>query len=349
MQVDILEVWKGKQSTRVPVWLMRQAGRYLPEYRQVRASVGGFLDLVYNPALAAEVTLQPVRRFDVDAAILFSDILVVPHALGLKVEFPEGEGPRLQTVHDTKDLLKLDMAGAPAIWAPVCETIGRVRTGLPEGKALIGFCGSPWTVASYMVHGEGGHDFARIKAWAIHDSAGFSKLIDVLVEASIAYLDAQIRAGAQAIQIFESWANVLTGALFDRWVIGPNARIAAGIRALHPSVPLIGFPRTVNEGDVAHFAEKAGFDALSIGENIAPSWAAQTIQKTMCVQGNLAPSVLLNGGDTMRRAALSICHELAGGAFVFNLGHGIIKETDPAHVAELVKLVHDFKEESAKS
>lgn len=341
-EMMIIDAWKGRKTNRIPLWLMRQAGRYLPEYRDVRAKAGGFLKMVYDPALAAAVTLQPLRRFDLDAAILFSDILVVPHALGLGLDFLEGEGPRLETVCDADGVARLRRDGLMRRLSPVIEAALRVRGDLSGDKALIGFAGSPWTVASYMVHGGGGHDFAAIKDWAARDPQGFGGLIDVLVDCTVEYLDAQIRAGADAVQLFESWAGVLTGADFQRWVIAPNARIATGVKALHPGVPVIGFPRSGVAADVAAFAAGAGIDAVGLSQDVDLIWVAQVLQPSVCVQGNLAPEILLEGGNRMVESVLAICETLGRGPFVFNLGHGVIKETPPEHVAALVEAVHGW-------
>ncbi len=332
----IIDAWKGRKTPRIPLWLMRQAGRYLPEYRELRAKAGGFLNMVYNPELAAEITLQPLARFDLDAAILFSDILVVPQALGQGLRFAEGEGPVL----DELNLKALDEGRVLPFLQPVMETVAQVRGRLPKDKALIGFAGSPWTVASYMVEGRGGHDFAKIKAMP---AASLQAVTDVLVRATVAYLDAQVRAGAQAIQLFESWAGVLTGAEFDRWVIAPNRSIVAQLKAMHPDVPVIGFPRTGNREDVARYMRETRVDVVALSQDIGGVWAASALQPSVCVQGNLDPELLLEGGDAMLEAATVICAQMGHGPFVFNLGHGVIKETNPDHVAALVNCVHGVK------
>ncbi|MCB1538314.1 MAG: uroporphyrinogen decarboxylase [Rhodospirillales bacterium] len=336
----IVQAWKGRKTDVIPLWLMRQAGRYLPEYRALRAKAGGFLDMVYNPGLAAEITLQPLRRFDLDAAILFSDILVVPHALGQDLRFAEGEGPVLGDL----DIGKLDEGRVAGFLAPVIETVAKVRDGLPRGKALIGFAGSPWTVASYMVEGRGGHDFSRIRGM---EAGKLQILIDILVRSSVAYLDAQIRAGAQAVQLFESWAGALGGADFERWVIAPNRAIVSALKTQHPDVPVIGFPRTDNREDVVRYAHETGVDAVGLSQGIEPAWAAKAIQNQVCVQGNLDPALLLAGGDTMTAGARAVCDKLGGGPFVFNLGHGVDKMTNPDHVSQLVETIHGFKGNAA--
>src|SRR5262245_61105604 len=238
-----LAPFAGQSLTPPPIWLMRQAGRYLPEYRAVRAQAGGFLDLCYTPALAAEVTLQPIRRYGFDAAILFSDILVVPHALGQALRFAEGEGPRLEPVRSEDDLRRLNAGATRSRFAVVCETVARLRQDLPDETALIGFCGAPWTVATYMVAGRGSTDQADARLWAYRDPAGFAKLIDLLVEVSVDYLSMQVEAGADALQIFDTWAGSLPPAEFDRWVVQPTARMVEAVRTKYPDVPVIGFPR----------------------------------------------------------------------------------------------------------
>lgn len=346
-EMDIVAAWKGKQTVRTPLWLMRQAGRYLPEYRATRVQAGGFLKLVYTPELAAEVTLQPLRRYDLDAAILFSDILVVPHALGQKLEFLEGEGPKLDPIRDTAGMGVLQEDGFLLRLQPVLETVSKVRANLPSGKALIGFAGSPWTVASYMVEGRGGHDYGTIKSWIKRDPAGFQQLVDIVVRQTVAYLDGQAKAGAQALQLFESWADALTGADFDRWVIAPTAAIVKALKALHPDVPIIGFPRTGVLADVQAYMAGTGVDTVAIGQSVEPSWAARNLQPHACVQGNLAPELLLGGGNPMLEEAEKICAALDGGPFVFNLGHGVIKETNPDHVSQLIDVVHAHKRKAA--
>ncbi len=343
MREMMIQALEGHKTDFIPLWLMRQAGRYLPEYRAVRAKAGGFLDLVYNPDLAAEVTLQPVRRYALDAAILFSDILVVPHAMGMGLRFAEGEGPLLDAIADVDGLKHLDETGALHRLAPVMETVAKVRAALPQGRTLIGFAGSPWTVASYMVEGRGGHDFAALKGWAARDAVGFQQLIDMIVRVSVDYLDAQIAAGAHTVQLFESWAGVVSGQDFDRWVIAPNRQIVEALKKRHPCVPIIGFPRTDILVDVQQFAALTGVDAVGLSQGIDPAWAARNLQGQVCVQGNLAPELLLEGGSKMLDGARAVCEALADGPFVFNLGHGVIKETDPDHVAALVDFVHNFR------
>ncbi len=332
----------GKQTDRPPFWFMRQAGRYLPEYREIRAGVPDFLTLCYTPELAARVTLQPIERFGMDAAILFSDILVVPHGLGAGVRFVEGEGPRLDPVRDAKDLSRLRPEAVAAVVAPVMETVRLVRRQLDPTVALIGFAGAPWTVATYMVEGGSSRDFAATKAWAYGDPESFAKLIDMLVEATISYLDRQISAGADAVQLFDTWAGALSPDQFARWVIAPARRIVEGIRARHPSVPVIGFPR--GAGSLyRRYAEKTGVNGVGIDTAVDPAWAAQTLQPVKTVQGNLDPMALVAGGAAMRADAERILSALGRGPFVFNLGHGIVPQTPPAHVAELSVLIKNWR------
>jgi uroporphyrinogen decarboxylase len=320
---------------------MRQAGRYLPEYRAVRAKAGDFLDLCFTPDMAVEVTLQPVRRYGFDAAILFSDILVVPHALGQAVRFVEGEGPKLAPVRQVKDLRNLSadrLRGVESPLAPIYETVAAVRDALPAETALIGFAGSPWTVACYMVEGGISRDFHIVKRWAMGDPEGFAPLIDLIVEATVEYLLRQVEAGADVLQLFDSHAGVLPDGAYERWVVDPNRRIVAALRAKHPRVPLIGFPRGSGARYEA-FVAATGVSAVSVDSAVPVAWAAQMLQPHAVVQGNLDPVYLLGGGVAMRKAARSIVEGLGHGPMIFNLGHGVIKETPPEHVAELVACV----------
>jgi len=324
----------GEKEWPPPVWLMRQAGRYLPEYRDVRAKAGGFLDLCYNPELAAEVTLQPIRRYGFDAAILFSDILVVPHALGQTVRFVEGEGPQLPPVRSVSDLAALG-GGQADILLPVYEAVRKIRRMLPESCALIGFAGAPWTVATYMVEGGGSRDFQHVKRWAYDDPDGFGQLMDRLVTATTDHLAQQIEAGAEALQIFDSHAGVLPPAEFERWVIAPTERIVTALRAKYPEVPVIGFPR----GAGVHYPQyrtRTGVQVVGLDTAVPPRWARQHLGAAQPLQGNLDPIALLVGGRAMTAAVDAICAALGSGPFVFNLGHGIVKETPPENVAALV-------------
>lgn len=336
----LLRALAGEVAPRPPFWLMRQAGRYLPEYRELRARAGSFLDLCYSPALAAEVTLQPVRRFGMDGAILFSDILVVPHALGQDLEYVEGEGPKLDPVRDRDGLSRLSGGDIDATLGPVYETVARVRAVLPEQTALIGFAGAPWTVATYMVEGGGSKDFAFAKRFAYSDPEGFSRLVDMLVESTISYLRRQIDAGADVVKLFDSWAGVLPEAEFRRWVIAPTVRIVSGLKRTHPAIPVIGFPRGAGALYGAYLAE-TGVDALAV-DTALPLGVAKTLQRLKPVQGNLDPVSLLVGGDALRRSATEILAALADGPFVFNLGHGVLQGTPPDNVGQLADLIRGW-------
>lgn len=324
----------GQRQPTPPIWIMRQAGRYLPEYRAVREKLGGFLELCYTPAFAAEVTLQPLRRFDLDAAILFSDILVIPHALGQDVRFETGEGPVLGSL----DLGALNVQQVLGKLEPVLEAMDRVKTALPQGKTLIGFCGSPWTVATYMIGGRGSTDQAAARLFALREPETFKRLIDILVEASIAYLVAQLRAGADVVQLFESWAMNLDPQQFRERVIEPNARIVAGVRAQIPDAPIIGFPRGA-AAMLAAYAEATGVNAVGLDYSHPPAFVDSTLPRSLAVQGNLDPLRVVAGGAQMEEAAETIIGHFRNRPHVFNLGHGIVPETPIENVARLVELV----------
>ena len=319
------------------MWIMRQAGRYLPEYRELRAKAGSFLDLCYNPDFATEVTLQPLRRFDLDAAILFSDILVIPDALGQKVRFEQGEGPVLEPL-TVSDVDRLEHGGALDHLAPVLETVRRLRAALAPEKTLIGFCGSPWTVATYMLNGRGSPDQWVARRFALEHPAAFSKLMDVLVQTSIDYLVAQFQAGADVVQLFESWALNLDDAAFEVQVIEPNRRIVEGVRAKVPDAPIIGFPRGA-AGNLKRYAEKTGVNALGLDYATPLSFADDFLPKTLPVQGNLDPLRLVIGGKAMEDRVIEIKAAFAKRPHIFNLGHGIVPETPIEHVERLVELV----------
>ncbi len=333
-----MEVLAGKTQSTPPLWLMRQAGRYLPEYRQVRERAGSFLDLCYNPKLAAEVTLQPIRRFGFDAAIVFSDILVVPHALGQHVEFLEGEGPKLNPIANAADLAKLSAGNASERFGLVYEAIERIVSCLGGQTPLIGFCGAPWTVASYMAGGGGSPDQRAAKLLAYRDPQTFKALLELLVETSSAYLIGQIDAGVRALQIFDSWAGSLADNDFLSFAIEPTAEIVKRVKAAHPAIPVIGFPR----GSSAYFeryVDGTGIDALGC-DTAAPLDLMAQLQSRLPVQGNLDPLLLLAGGDAMERRVKTILQQLSPKPFVFNLGHGILPETPIENVERLVNLVH---------
>lgn len=334
----LIQALKGIQQSRPPIWLMRQAGRYLPEYRELRSQARDFMDFCYTPELAVEATLQPIRRFGMDGAIIFSDILVIPHALGQDVRFVEGKGPVLEALGENGDVSALAASLDQERASPVYEALGKVRAALPPETALIGFAGAPWTLATYMVEGGSSKDFAKVKEWAYSDPQGFGVLFDKLVDAVTAHLIAQIDAGAEAVQIFDSWAGVLDEDMFARWCVAPIARITAGVKAVHPDVPVIGFPNRCGALYRA-FVEGTGVDAVSIDAAVPIDWARENLQSKVCVQGNLDSIALKSGGTAMKQAAHRILAGLNHGPHVFNLGHGVIPSTPPEHVAELVSLV----------
>ena len=327
----------GERQERPPVWIMRQAGRYLPEYRELRTKVGGFLELCYTPELAAEVTLQPLRRFPLDAAILFSDILVIPDALGQSVRFAAGEGPLLEPV-TAETVGQLQPERALDHLAPVFETLRRVRAGLTPDKTLIGFCGSPWTVATYMIGGRGSPDQAAARLFALQHPEAFDALIDILVQTSIDYLLAQFAAGADVVQLFESWALNLDDAAFARQVIEPNRRIVEGVRARLPNAPIIGFPRGA-AGNIAAYVAATGVNAVGLDYATPLEFAARHVPAGFTVQGNLDPLRLVAGGAQMEDRARQIIAAFADRPHIFNLGHGIVPETPIGHVERLVDLV----------
>ncbi len=340
-----LEPFEGKALSTPPIWLMRQAGRYLPEYREVRSKAGGFLELVYNPALAAEVTLQPIRRYAFDAAILFSDILVVPDALGQSVRFAEGEGPILEPISTAKDLARLKLAATRPKYGLVAETVQRLRQDLPKETALIGFCGAPWTVATYMVEGRGSKDQAAARLWAYRDPKAFQALMDMLVETSIEYLSGQVEAGANALQIFDTWAGSLPDNEFDRWVVEPTKAIVSAMKDRHPDVPIIGFPRGAGVSALWYVAETK-VDGIGCDTSVPPYMMVEAFEEEdVVVQGNLDPLLLVSGGDALDQRVDEILELMAGRRFIFNLGHGIVPQTPPENVARLVTYVRNWKPE----
>jgi uroporphyrinogen decarboxylase len=334
----MLAVLDGGTLPVPPVWMMRQAGRYLPEYRALRAEAGSFLDLCFDPAKAAEVTLQPVRRFGFDAAILFSDILVIPHALGQTVRFEAGEGPRLAPLQDAAAIDRLPAQVDEAVLAPVYETVRRVRAELDRKVALLGFCGAPWTVATYMIAGQGTPDQAPARLFAYRQPEAFQRLIDRLVDCSITYLLKQIEAGADAVQLFDTWAGVLPPEEFMRWCVLPAQRIAEGLRRAVPGVRLIGFPRGAGAG-LRDYIAHVPVNAVSVDWMADRRWVRETIQPKVAVQGNLDPLALLAGGDALDRSVDAILESFGGGRFIFNLGHGILPETPIAHVERMLARV----------
>ncbi len=336
----LLDTLRGINAAERPIWLMRQAGRYLPEYRELRAEKGGFLPLVYDSEAAAEITLQPIRRFGFDGAILFSDILIVPHAMGQDLQFLAGEGPQLSP--RLVDTALSSLGAVPQRLAPIYETVARVKAGLGSACTLLGFAGSPWTVATYMVAGEGSRDQHETRALAYRDPAAFQAIIDAIVAVTVDYLVGQAQAGAEAVQLFDSWAGSLAPAEFDRWVIAPTAAIIAALRVRAPGLPIIGFPKGAGEKLPAYAAE-TGVDAIGLDETIDPVWAARALPPGMPVQGNLDPLLLLAGGAELERQARLILDCFADRPHVFNLGHGIGQHTPVEHVEQLLGIVRGWR------
>ena len=337
----LIEALQGQVHDIPPVWLMRQAGRYLPEYREVRQQADGFLNLCYSPELATEVTLQPIRRYDFDAAILFSDILIVPHALRQDVWFVEGEGPRLAPIEDASGLAVLKPQQTAERFDIVYEAVGRIRSALDPAKALIGFCGAPWTVATYMIAGRGTPDQAPARLFAYRDPAGFAKLMDLLVDVSIDYLSGQIAAGVDAVQIFDSWAGPLPDDQLQRWVIEPTQRIVSELRQRHPATPIIGFPRGAGPSCVA-YVQATGVDAVGCDTSLSLKFMREDLSDSgATLQGNLDPLLLVTGGQQMADRVAAILEAMHGRPFIFNLGHGIVPSTPPENVAKLVALIRE--------
>jgi len=337
----LLAVLRGERREPVPMWMMRQAGRYLPEYRELRRDKGSFLDLVYDSDTATEITLQPLDRFpQFDAAILFSDILIVPFAIGQNLSFVTGEGPRL-----TPPLLNSSidqLTPYPARLDPIYETVRKVRQRLGEGKALIGFAGSPWTVATYMVAGEGSRDQAEARRLAYRDVGKFGEIVGRIEEVTLDYLSGQVEAGVEVLQLFDSWSGSLSPAQFEQWVIGPTARLVSELKRRHPHVPVIGFPKGAG-GKIAAYAHDTGIAALGLDETVDPLWAAKQLPPDLPLQGNLDPLALVAGGEALETAAKRILDAFAGRPHIFNLGHGILQDTPIAHVEQLIALVKGEK------
>lgn len=333
-----LKALSGQPVWPPPVWLMRQAGRYLPEYRKIRAEAGTFLDFCYDPKLTVEATLQPIRRFGFDAAILFSDILVIPDALGQSVAFESGEGPRLTPITDAKGVDALRESLDLVRLAPVLETVRQLKRDLPTGTPLIGFCGAPWTVASYMIAGRGTPDQAPARLFAYRFPALFQRVIDKLVAASTDYLCWQIEAGVDALQIFDTWAGVLPAGEYERWCVTPIATIVANVRARFPGFPIIVFARGVGHR-LLGLKDATKASALGLDTSVDPTWAAQHLPTTTVLQGNLDPLALVAGGEALDSAVQRILDAFRGRPHIFNLGHGILPETPIAHVERLMELV----------
>lgn len=336
----LMKVLEGETVIPPPIWMMRQAGRYLPEYRQLRAKAGGFLDLCYNPEFAVEVTLQPIRRFGFDAAILFSDILVVPHALGRKLAFEEGRGPVMEPMQPG-DSAHLNVNQFHDHLAPVYETVSRLRRQLPQETSLIGFCGAPWTVATYMIAGHGTTDQAPARMFGYQHSEEFLSLLDLLADLSADYLSRQIDAGADAVQIFDSWAGILDEQCFETYAVRPVARLVKRLRQTHPHVPVIGFPRAAGM-QYENYRQATGVTALGLDWTV-PLSMAKRLQALGPVQGNLDPLRLIAGGTVLEDAVRRILSELENGPFIFNLGHGILPQTPIGHVERMLEIVRRAK------
>ena len=335
----ILRALKGEVLPTPPIWMMRQAGRYLPEYRATRAEAGDFLSLCYNSDLAAEVTLQPIRRYGFDAAILFADILLLPQALGADLWFETGEGPRLSTITGPEGLAKLK--GRDDIHdhlAPVYETVRILSRELPKETTLIGFAGAPWTVATYMIAGRGTKDQGPAHALKAEDRATFQGIIDLLTEATIEYLAKQVEAGAEVVKIFDSWAGSLKGQDFEDFAVEPARRIIAAMKARFPGLPVIAFPREAGDGYIG-FHEKTGADCVAIDNSVSPEWAAENVQKSGCVQGNLDPRHMVTGGQALVDETRHVVEAFKNGPHIFNLGHGITPDADPENVALMIETV----------
>ncbi len=343
----LIQVLGGDVPPTPPIWLMRQAGRYLPEYRATRAEAGGFLKLCYTPALAAEVTLQPIRRYGFDAAILFSDILVVPDALGQSVAFLEGEGPKLEPITSAAELKRLDRAKTGPKFGLICETVARLRQDLPKETTLIGFCGAPWTVATYVVGGEGSSDQAAARRFAYRDPKGFQQLIDLLVDTSVDYLAQQIEAGADTVMVFDSWAGTLPDREFASWVTAPTARLVRDLKKRHPNVPVIGFPRGAGSNALG-FVKETGIRGVGC-DTAMPLEDMRALAKAsgVAVQGNIDPLLLVAGGEALDRRIDETLTALRGLPHIFNLGHGIVPDTPPENVARLVERVRAFAKVAA--
>ena len=336
----LLAVLRGERLDPPPMWLMRQAGRYLPEYRQLREEKGSFLDLVYDSGAAADVTLQPLRRFPFDAAILFSDILIVPFAIGQNLSFVAGEGPRLTPPLTAADLG--DLAAFPGRLDPIYETVRKVKAELDPATTLIGFAGAPWTVATYMVAGQGSREQAEARRLAYADPGRFAAIMEQIEAITLDYLSGQIEAGAEAVQLFDSWSGSLAPAEFERWVIAPTARLAGALKTRHPAIPIIGFPKGAG-GKLGSYARETRVDAIGLDETVDPVWADRELPKGLPVQGNLDPLALLTGGEALESAVQRILDALAERPHIFNLGHGILQDTPIAHVDALVSLVKGDK------
>ena len=338
-----LDTLAGYKTRRPPFWFMRQAGRYLPEYRALREKTDGFLNLCLNSKLACEVTLQPIARFEPDAAILFSDILIVPYGLGMAVDFVEGKGPILEAITDSSDIKRLKLEQRNSRIEATYETVSLCRKRLSRDKALIGFAGSPWTVATYMIEGGASKNYAKVKSWAYKDEQSFNTLINIVTTATIDHLSAQIDHGADAVKLFDSWAGVLSPNQFAKWVIKPTKDIVQALKLKHPAVKVIGFPRGSGHQYI-DYVDKTGIDAVALDTNIVPSWTAKELEKKVVIQGNLDPITLLVGGEPMLKEAASIIEDIKDRPHIFNLGHGVLPETPPENVEYLAKFLRSLGE-----
>ncbi|MEM6903320.1 MAG: uroporphyrinogen decarboxylase [Pseudomonadota bacterium] len=336
-----LEIVDGDIAERPAFWFLRQAGRYMQEYRDIRARAGGFLDLVTNPKMAAEVTLQPIRRFHPDAAILFSDILMVPYALQQKLEFVEGEGPKLDPIREFNEMGKLTPKHIKERIAHATETVKLAKADLPDDVAMIGFAGSPWTVATYMVEGGASKDFAMAKKWAYRDPRGFNGLLTVIIETTVEFLSAQIEGGADCVMLFDSHAGALPQQLYEPLVVRPTQRLVKALKAKHPKTPIIGFPRGIGD-NYQHFAKITGVNAIHIDEFVTPKYAYDHLSMLMPVQGNIDPGAVLAGGEALKKAAESIMMRMCDRPFILNVGHGLHKSTPIRHVEYLADLTRRF-------
>lgn len=337
----ILRALAGETLPTPPIWMMRQAGRYLPEYRATRAQAGDFLKLCYNPELAAEVTLQPIRRYGFDAAILFADILLIPQALGADLWFVTGEGPRLSTITTQADFDKLGpVSDIHETLNPIYETVKILSTALPAETTLIGFAGAPWTVATYMIAGQGTPDQGPAHALRMENTPLFEALLDRITDATIDYLSMQIQAGAEVVKIFDSWAGSLKGDAFLKYSLEPARRITAALKAKHPTIPIIGFPREAGDGYIG-FAKATGVDCVALDNSVSAEWGAKNVQVDGCVQGNLKSSHMVTGGQPLVDETRAIVKAFSGGPHIFNLGHGITPDADPDNVQRMIDAVRD--------
>jgi uroporphyrinogen decarboxylase len=337
-----LDTFQGKKDGIPPLWFMRQAGRYLPEYREKRSHFKNFLEFCYTPDAVVEVTLQPIKRFDFDAAILFSDILVIPDALGQKVWFQEGEGPKLSPLSLPSWEKDLCLEKIPGKLNPVYEAIRSTKAALPPSKAFIGFSGAPWTLALYMLEGEGSRDFARAKEQAFRDEKAFSNLLDFLSEAALLHLREKIKAGVDVVQLFDTWAGLCPASHFEKWILEPTQKIVRGLKASFPELPIIGFPKGIG-ANLISYGESSGVSALSLDSSVPLEWACESLPPSLILQGNLDPLLLVSGGEPLKKACREIQETMGERPYIFNLGHGILPHTPISHVEECIRWVRGGK------